>query len=301
MYVITDNSDEDDNSKKIMIVMEEASPTKSTSTQSSTALYPPENGQHPINLSKNNKCRSFTDEFKSSRIVEYYEYNRDPKSADWINTSGNRNSYTLANGQLLAHLIKPTKDQGRVNDPAGPYNKNLGQGLTLNSTYKLHFGITEIKMKVNGVGGVVTAFIVNNGDEIDWEMVGKDVNHGQSNFFWNGLLLYGVNGGVHSVPNGPIDTKFHTYTFDWQPDRITWKIDGQVVRTLWRKDTYKDGVYQFPSNPSYVQLGIWDGSGAPGTAKWANGPIDWTKQPDKLTTIIESVSIKCDPKYNIIV
>ncbi|CAG8852026.1 21511_t:CDS:1, partial [Racocetra persica] len=44
-------------------------------------------------------------------------------------------------------------------------------------------------------------------------------------------------------------------------------------------DTLDKGVCKFPSHPSYVQIGLWDASGADGTAQWSHGPIDWKKQP----------------------
>ncbi|CAG8462349.1 3804_t:CDS:2 [Diversispora eburnea] len=235
-----------------------------------------------------NKCHSFIDNFKGSRIVEAHKYNGNPKSADWINISGNKETYTLKHGLLEAHLLKPRG------------NRPLGHGVTLNSTYKLHYGSISITMKPHGAGGVVSAFIVKNGDEIDWECLGGDTNHAQSNYFWNGELLYGVNGGIHLIRGKPMNEDFHTYSFDWKPDRIVWKIDGRVVRTLWKKDTYVFGFYKFPTRPSYVQIGIWDGS-SPGTVNWAHGPIKWSSLPDKLTTQIKQVKVTCDPKHNIIV
>ena len=42
---------------------------------------------------------------------------------------------------------------------------------------------------------------------------------------------------------------------DWQPDQLTWSIDGKVVRTLKKSDTMgSDGVAHYPSTPSRIQL-----------------------------------------------
>ncbi|CAG8501019.1 4568_t:CDS:2 [Acaulospora morrowiae] len=167
----------------------------------------------------------------------------------------------------------------------------------------MHYGKAEITMKCIGVGGVVNAFITmaTNGDEIDWEMVGKDVSHGQTNFFWNNDMLYGVNSRTHSVPGGSINTTYHTYGIDWTPDSLTWSIDGAPVRTLYRKDTLEDGIYKYPSHPSYIQFGVWDGSGSPSLASWTNGPIDWNEQPSVLTNVISKIKITCDSTYNKVV
>ncbi|CAG8531762.1 12874_t:CDS:2 [Dentiscutata heterogama] len=276
-----------------------ASPTKKSSQKSSSknsSPAPPSNGQK-------NVCRSFTDNFKNSRIVSEKKYNGNPTSADWIDTCGVSGTYSFSGGALNANLLKPQNEK-RTKGKDGYYNKNLGQGLAFNSTYKMLYGKVSMKVKANGVGGCVTALVTmsENGDEIDWELVGKDVKHCQSNYFYDRILIYGVNGGVHQLPNGgKIDSGYHTYAIDWKPDSITWSIDDKPVRTLQRSSTYANGTYRFPCHPSYVQLGIWDGSGAEGTAQWSNGPIEWSKQSNKLTSYIEEVSISCDPTYNTVV
>lgn len=122
-----------------------------------------------------------------------------------------------------------------------------------------------------------------------------------SNYFWNGELLFGVNGGKHFVKGGPVNKDFHTYAIDWSPNAMVWKIDGEVVRVVKKEDTFKDGQFKFPSHPSFVQIGIWDGSGRSDTSAWTNGPIDWNSLPNMLTTRITQVKISCDPKFNVIV
>ncbi|CAG8692157.1 9257_t:CDS:2 [Dentiscutata erythropus] len=274
-----------------------ASPTnKSKKSSKSSSPAAPSSGQK-------NVCRSFKDNFKNSRIVSQKKYNGNPASADWIDTCEVAGTYSTSGGQLTANLLKPSNEK-RTKGKEGYYNKNLGQGLSFNSTYKMLYGTVSMKTKACGVGGVVTALVTmsDNGDEIDWELVGKDVKHCQSNYFYDRILIYGVNGGVHQVPSGgAIDSGFHTYTIDWKPDSITWLVDGKSIRVLQRSSTYKNGTYRFPCHPSYVQIGIWDGSGAEGTAQWANGPIEWTKQPSKLESYIEEVSVSCDPTYNTVI
>ena len=42
---------------------------------------------------------------------------------------------------------------------------------------------------------------------------------------------------------------------DWQPDTLTWLIDGNVVRTLKRSDTINsNGVALYPSTPARIQI-----------------------------------------------
>ncbi|CAI2189584.1 13991_t:CDS:1, partial [Funneliformis geosporum] len=59
----------------------------------------------------------------------------------------------------------------------------------------------------------------------------------------DGIIEYGVHGGIHPVSPAFTDA-FHNYTIDWQPEFIKWSIDGKVVRTLKKSDTFKDGRFR---------------------------------------------------------
>jgi hypothetical protein len=72
----------------------------------------------------------------------------------------------------------------------------------------------------------------------------------------------------------------HTYEIDWQPDSITWSIDGSAVRTLQRSDTWNatSNMYSYPQTPARVQLSLWPGglpTNGKGTIEWAGGLVDW--------------------------
>jgi beta-glucanase (GH16 family) len=72
---------------------------------------------------------------------------------------------------------------------------------------------------------------------------------------------------------------------DWQPETLTFAIDGKTVRVVNKNDTAAaDGAngYKYPSTPARIQLSIWPGganTSAPGTIKWAGGPINFN-DPD---------------------
>ncbi|CAG8533961.1 2714_t:CDS:1 [Paraglomus brasilianum] len=253
----------------------------------------------PKKVYTKNPCKSFVENFSKPRIAEASSFSGDQSSADWINLSGSKSAYTVNNGLLTLNLQKPSKYE-RINSDQGPYNKYGGSGATFNSSYLMHYGVVDITLKANPVGGCVTAFITMSpeGDEIDYEWVGKDVHRVQSNWYWNGVITWGAHGGIHEIPNNKAISDFNTYTIDWNPDRIIWKINGQAVRTLTKQETFENGIYKYPNRPSHIQFGIWDGSTAPGTANWANGPISWDQEPNVLTSQIDTVSIKCDPNFN---
>lgn len=75
----------------------------------------------------------------------------------------------------------------------------------------------------------------------------------------------------------------HTYTIDWQPDYISWAIDGEVLRTKNRNETYNTTTsqYHFPQSPSRIELSLWPAglqSNGEGTVDWAGGLVDWDSQ-----------------------
>ena len=99
-------------------------------------------------------------------------------------------------------------------------------------------------------------------------------------------------------------SNMHTYTIDWQPDQITWSIDGQVGRTVKKSDTYNttDNKYHYPQTPSRVQLSLWPAglaSNGEGTIEWAGGLINWDSpymQHGYYYAQIKEVTVECyDP------
>lgn len=96
----------------------------------------------------------------------------------------------------------------------------------------------------------------------------------------------------------------HDYEIDWQPDTITWSIDGKVVRTLDREDTWNATAnrYSYPQTPSRVQLSLWPGglpTNGEGTIEWAGGLVQWDSpymQNGYYYATFDQVSIQCyDP------
>ena len=77
--------------------------------------------------------------------------------------------------------------------------------------------------------GVDTGFFMYTGpsdgdpwDEIDFEFLGYDTTKVQLNYYTDGV------GGHEYMLDLGFDASegYHTYGFDWQPDRITWYVDG---------------------------------------------------------------------------
>ena len=94
---------------------------------------------------------------------------------------------------------------------------------------------------INSTYSLLRALLADQHDEIDVELLGGDPNHWQSNIFTTSSKdqepLWGVFGEVESLHKEADITSTHTYTIDWNEDRIVWKVDNSTVRTL-RKCEY---------------------------------------------------------------
>jgi len=232
-------------------------------------------------------CKSTTYKFDAtlSSVVNATLYNGNSSSADW----------TLDQG-----VPQGTKD----NELVLTLSEN-GGGTRLSTTSYVHYATITASVRTGKWKGVVTAFITMSGshDEIDWEWPGADVLHGQSNYFWLGVANYSqTHGGTHNV-SSDTSANYHDYTIDWQPDALTFSIDGNVVRTVKKTDTLNPatGTYEYPTTPARVQLSLWP-AGIPGNAQgtidWSGGLIDWN-DPDYVSAgghfyaFVKSVSVKC--------
>lgn len=97
----------------------------------------------------------------------------------------------------------------------------------------------------------------------------------------------------------------HQYCIDWNPDTVTWSIDGNDMRTLNKADTWNssDNSYHFPQTPARVQLSLWPAglsSNGEGTIEWAGGLVDWDNSPYMQNgyyyAMVNDVSVECyDP------
>lgn len=227
---------------------------------------------------------AFTDNSRILSNSTYFDGNA--TEYDWVVDKGNIMNTNSSGGELALLL---TQTNG---------------GTRLSSTRYVYYGTITAKLKTGRWGGVVTAFITMSDvkDEIDWEFPGAATTQAQSNYFWQGVIPADhTNGQTHK---GLSDTfsSYHNYTIDWQPDALTFSIDGSVQRTVKKSDTVdpKTGITNYPSTPSRIQLSLWpagiDGT-APGTVQWAGGMINWDdpdyKAAGHFYATVKSVSVKC--------
>ncbi|KAK2744358.1 hypothetical protein FQN57_004252 [Myotisia sp. PD_48] len=151
---------------------------------------------------------------------------------------------------------------------------------TIQSHFYIFFGRVEAHVKAAHGKGVISSVILQSEtlDEIDWEWIGSDSEHVQTNYFGKGDNTTYDRGKEHKIAN-PIED-FRNYTLIWTKEKIEWYVDNDLIRTL-LYDEAKGGT-RFPQTPSTVRLGIWpagDKANSEHMKEWAGGEIDYGAGP----------------------
>ncbi|KAG0234869.1 hypothetical protein BGW42_006146 [Actinomortierella wolfii] len=229
------------------------------------------------------------DEFTNpSRLVHSRDYNGFPDTADWIvdfSAAKQPHAEITADQKLLLRLnrMEPHPETGG------------GIGATVHSSRWLHYGTIEARLKTaSNQPGTVSSFILispKSGDEIDFEIVGKDAANMQTNFYYRVSPGRPVNYAHGKFIDVGVDTsaEYHDYKLEWTPTEMKWYFDGELKRTT----TVAEAGGEYPDTPMRVAFGLWDGGNSPneGTADWAGkgtsyGPnndreyqmwVDWVK------------------------
>lgn len=153
--------------------------------------------------------------------------------------------------------------------------QNSNNAPTLISHDYIFFGRVEVEMQAAPGQGIISSIVLQSDslDEIDWEFVGNDQENAQTNYFSQGVENF-TYGRFHELDFNPMEG-IHTYTIDWNPDRILFSIDGDVVREA----SVDEG--SFPQTPCQLRLGIWPGGigDHEGTIDWAGGRVQWDDAP----------------------
>ncbi|KAL9005195.1 MAG: hypothetical protein Q9188_002031 [Gyalolechia gomerana] len=155
-----------------------------------------------------------------------------------------------------------------------------GDAPTIQSKFYLFFGELEVWMKAATGNGVVSSIVLQSDDldEVDWELVGGNATHVQSNYFGKGNVTSYDRAVWHPIED-PQDN-FHNYTTRWTKEQIEWFVDGASIRVL--KYDNANGGKNFPQTPMNVRLGIWaagDKDNNNYTVEWAGGETDYNDGP----------------------
>ncbi|OMH84921.1 putative glycosidase crf2 [Zancudomyces culisetae] len=219
----------------------------------------------------------------SSDLVELSKFN-DPNKQVWYSTGDA--SHASITGNNLVMQLKPGSSL------TGP-----GEGSTVYFTRWVDHGTFTARIKSGSAApGVVTSMILRNefGDEIDFEWVGKTKNTVQTNYYYDDELDFTKM--VESKPVSDTSSNYHDYTIQWNLDSIQWLLDGSLIRTVNRADTWDASakMFKFPDREARFSFSIWDGgnTGQEGTANWAGSPTPYTSST-VYSMYVSSVTVKC--------
>lgn len=156
------------------------------------------------------------------------------------------------------------------------------------------YGLLEARIEVPAGQGLAPAFwTLGNeayeGDEGEWPQCGEiDAMEvlGSEPEVLNGTL----HGRWPSAPNGlgrefrsptPLSAGFHVYGARWEPDRVTFLLDGSPYATFSKEDLPAGDVWPF-QHPNFILLnlavgGDWPGSPDPSTQFPARMLVDWVR------------------------
>jgi endo-1,3-1,4-beta-glycanase ExoK len=180
------------------------------------------------------------------------------RKADWTSPGNCQNTVQniTHNGGVMKLELNDT--------PAGGYDYSCAEYQT---KAEYGYGIYSARIKAASRSGVVTGFFVYHGDhwgapdhnEIDMEILGNAPTKVHLNYFTNGI---GVNGEhEQDIDLSPVisgfdaSSDYHTYTFEWRNNRISWSVDGISVRTA---------TVSIPTIPGKISVNLW----TPNYADW---------------------------------
>lgn len=156
------------------------------------------------------------------------------------------------------------------------------RGVEIYSKASVHFGRWEIRMKAAATPGSISSFFTYYPNsykdspypwrEIDIEVLGKDGTTFQSNLITGTSSSKLHSEALHTFA-ADLSRTFHTYTLDWTPDSVVWRLDGASVRKVTSSDQQRQVVDLRDSSQTY-RMNLW----ASNAETWA-GALDISKLP----------------------
>lgn len=195
------------------------------------------------------------DQFKNkSRMVHIKDFNGFPSTADWVvdRTPGTQEHAVITDDDKLVLKLNRVEKHPETGG---------GIGATVHSSRWMKYGTIAARIKTaSSMPGTVSSFIMISpisGDEIDFEIVGKDPSDVQTNFYYRVQPGNKVDysHGVHINVNLDTSLDYHTYRLDWTPTEMKWWFDGELKRTTLASEV----VGSYPDTPMRIAFGIWDG------------------------------------------
>ena len=177
-------------------------------------------------------------------------------------TAGSANAATDGAGNLK---ITAKEADGSLMCYYGPCKYTSARLLT-KDRFEVAYGRVEARIKVPEGAGLWPAFwmLGTDIDVVDWPQTGEiDIMEyvgRQPNQVFGTLHGPGYSGGqsygkVYDLGK-PVADEFHTYAVEWQPDQITWFIDGIPYFTATSSDPFLQGKQWVFNHPFFILLNV---------------------------------------------
>ena len=155
-----------------------------------------------------------------------------------------------------------------------------GESAAVQSTFYIFWGSVSVVTKASKGRGIISSIMLQSDDldEIDWEWIGNNNTHVQTNYFGKGNT--GNFDRMIAAPVSNPQDEFHNYTTVWSEKQLEWWIDDNKVRVLTYEKSEGAGKF-YPQTPVHVNVGIWPAgdSDQPGMVEWAGGKPDYAEEP----------------------
>ena len=186
--------------------------------------------------------RSFFEDFETLNLAHWFIsdgwHNGDHQSCGW-----SKDEISVGGGMLSVGFSRNAAAQDRL--------YRCGE---LQSHAKFSYGTYEARLRTPGrASGLNAAFFTYGGppigdvhDEIDFEILLKDPSRVQTGGYVGGK---GVELATPRLPQAS-DQAFSDYAFVWEPGRVRYYLDGELVHTL-------EAPAPVPSHPQKIFFSLW--------------------------------------------
>jgi endo-1,3-1,4-beta-glycanase ExoK len=168
--------------------------------------------------------KAFIERFEGDQIDEDHWYVSDGWSnGDWMESEWRRSQISLTREGLRLAVSR---------GPDGAKKPLAGGEVQTHQTFR--YGYFETRMRIPRDPGLIAGAFTYAGrddgkaaEEIDIEFLGKATKRVE-------LTIHENNRSTHKKIELPFDAAegFHSYAFDWQPNRVRWYVDGVMVHEV---------------------------------------------------------------------
>ncbi len=204
------------------------------------------------------------------------DWNIETHEPGWVNnelqeyTDSSENIY-VKDGKLVIKPIETKGADGTVSYTSGRVNTQ--------NKHNFKYGLFEAKLKVPKGQGFLPAFWMMPANENlygQWPRCGEidimEVLGSQTDTSY-GTLHFGnphsESQGKYTLDSGSFADEYHTFGMEWEPGRIRWYVDGNLIHTEndWYSATEGQGEVTYPApfdQPFYIILNLAVGGNWPG-------------------------------------